>query len=445
MEFLEEFDEIIALGSGLDAEHILYKASDEEVYEFAETLALSARYHFSKSENQNKNFSFVANSSLSGGKHPCSEIPCRSKKLDNLISFSAIYADEVYIQNPFEEIMISGLEDITDYSRDEIIHGIINYGHLKPLIRKGIIKYAQNEVILCQTHNETIAEPLSTEIIRKQEILYELLCGNLIDRCAVTLDRNESYPFLEVKGPEEFIDHGRAYLRFFYDPPEFVSDFLSIRTPYVFTKEEIIKLELLSYIVAPILRDLSNQEWHSAFFGTSYLCDNATQIALASKLNNDAYTASSTALNNALNHTLPTVNSSNLSNVLKLREQEEEAFTVYRDKLHELLKQTNNWNESEVEEAFRDTVLPEINTIDKKVKDWKVRSRESLKEKLIFGTGAVSIGLYSGMLSPNISQLVAAVGGGAAVTGAVMDINKTFKEKYEARVNDYYFLWQAKN
>ena len=94
-------------------------------------------------------------------------------------------------------------------------------------------------------------------------------------------------------------------------------------------------------------------------------------------------------------------------------------------------------------EAFRDQILPEINLIDKKIKDWKLKTRESLKEKVIFGTGAVSIGLYAGMLPPNIGQLVAAIGGGSAIAGAVMDYNKTLKDRIEARSNDFYFLWQA--
>jgi len=200
---------------------------------------------------------------------------------------------------------------------------------------------------------------------------------------------------------------------------------------------------MLSLIIDPIIKDLSNQEWHSAFYGTSYLCDNPTQMKIAAKLNSESYAASSSAFNKGMSHCLPLVYAKDLSAIVKLREKEGEAFSVYRDKVHSLLKSTNRWSEVEVAEAFRDQILPEINLIDKKIKDWKLKTRESLKEKVIFGTGAVSIGLYAGMLPPNIGQLVAAIGGGSAIAGAVMDYNKTLKDRIEARSNDFYFLWQA--
>ena len=62
---------------------------------------------------------------------------------------------------------------------------------------------------------------------------------------------------------------------------------------------------------------------------------------------------------------------------------------------------------------------------------------------MIFGTGAVTVGLYAGFLPADIGSIVAALGGGSAVAGSIMDYNKTFKEKQEARSNDFYFLWQA--
>ena len=89
-------------------------------------------------------------------------------------------------------------------------------------------------------------------------------------------------------------------------------------------------------------------------------------------------------------------------------------------------------------------MLPEINLIDKKIKDWKSKTKNSLKTKLIFGSGAVTVGLYAGVLPPDIGQIIAAIGGGTAVTSALMELNSTLKEKDEARSNDFYFLWQAR-
>jgi glucokinase len=41
--------------------------------------------------------------------------------------------------------------------------------------------------------------------------------------------------------------------------------------------------------------------------------------------------------------------------------------------------------------------------------------------------------------------LVAALGGTSAAAAILMDWNKTFKEKQQARSNDFFFLWEAAN
>ena len=444
MNFIDELDEIISLWADGNLVNTIINASRDKVFELSETIALSTHYHFKNNQKPNKNFSFIANSSLSGGKHPCASPKCRTKKLNELASFASLYADEVYIQNPFEKILIAGPQGINEASREELIQGIENYRLLKPLIEKGIIKYAQNMVSLCQHHDETIAKPLSAEIQRKENRLYSLIEEQLLEKCTVSLDTIEGeQAYLKVEGPEHLIEHGITYLHLLGKPPEFLLDRLKMELPYKFSKSEILSSGMLSTVISPIIEDLSNQEWHSAFYGTSYLCDNATQMKIASKLNTEAYAANSTAFNKAMSHSLPSVHSRNLSNILNLRETEDEAFSVYRDKIHSLLKATKTWSEAEVAEIFRDEILPELNIIDKKIKDWKIKTKETFKEKILFGSGAVSIGLYSGMLPPDIGQIIAAIGGGSAIVSAAIDYNKTLKDKIEARSNDFYFLWQA--
>ena len=75
MEFIEEFDTSLKLwAGGENIAEALFNRDREDVFEFAETMALISRYHFQSKAHPNENFSFVANSSLSGGRHPCSSI-----------------------------------------------------------------------------------------------------------------------------------------------------------------------------------------------------------------------------------------------------------------------------------------------------------------------------------------------------------------------------------
>ena len=293
---------------------------------------------------------------------------------------------------------------------------------------------------------KTLTEPLSKRIEKKEIKLYEILHEHLIDKCSVTLETREGFGHVyKVEGPDSLLDHGVIFF-YLYDPlPDFVKAIKVNKLPYKLSTKEISDNDILSLVIDPILRDLSAQEWHSALYGSSYLCDNQGQMKLASKLNSPVYKANSSSFEKGMKHYLPAIHSKDLSTIIKLREQEAEAFTVYRDSINSIIrKNNNNWSEAEISEILRDQILPEVNLIEKKIKDWKSRSRESLKEKVIFGSGAVSLGLYSGFLPPNIAQIVAAIGGSSAVVGALMDYNKTLKEKEEARASDFYFLWQAK-
>lgn len=81
----------------------------------------------------------------------------------------------------------------------------------------------------------------------------------------------------------------------------------------------------------------------------------------------------------------------------------------------------------------------------KKVSDWKKKTKAGIRDKIIISSGTVSFGLYAGILPNDLSHLLAAVGGGAAIISTAVDYTKTIRGKSEARSNDLYFLWQMKN
>lgn len=446
MNFVKEADEIINMWAGGDILDTVLNGDDEYCFEFAEVMTLSARHHFSSSTSLNENFSFIANSSLSGGSHPCSAPICRKKKLDELISFSSLYADQVYIQNPFEKIYLRGHAPIRQVERQEILEGIKNYFYLKPLFEKGIIKYAAASYNFCAEHSREVALPLQKSIEQKTEKIINILEKKLLEKCQVTFDfvnGKKNKPFLKISAPKDILEHGEIYLHAYKPISKLFTPFMKKKTPYILSTDEIQNSKVLYQIINPIIEDLSTQEWHSALNGTSYLCDNKTHIKIASKINNKAYAANSAAFEKGLKHYLPSIYSKDVSAILNLRLKEEEAFSVYRDKLNRFMKESKSWNEDEVSKIFRDQLLPEINLIEKKVKDWKVNTRESISQKVLFGAATASFGLYGGVLPSNIGEILATLGGASAVAGALMDYNKTLKEKQEARKNDFYFLWQA--
>lgn len=444
-ELIKEFDTAIRLWTDQDTiPAAILGGSKKMVFELAETLALIAKYHTEPKKLVNENFSFTANASLSGGRHPCAASECRMQKIGSLVSFAALYADEVYIQNPFEDIALRGANGICEADRHEVLNGILIYIKIRPLIERGLIKYAFNTASFCNHHFEHVAKPLSDRIHEKETELEAVIHNELINRCTVTFNfKNKQSPFFEIKGPDNIIEHGCMYFHAYQPVPKIFNKFKKNGPIYKLSKAEIEDSGALHYISNPIIRDLAMQEWHTALSGTSYLCDNQAQISFASRINSETFAANSKAFEKGMQHYLPSIISHDVDALMRLREKEEDAFFVYRDKLRKLLQKANGWDENEVSRIFRDEILPEVNLINKRVNDWKSNTLQSIGEKVLFGAGAVTLGLYSGMLPANIGQIVAALGGGSAVASALMEFNKTFKEKQQARTNDFYFLWQA--
>jgi len=444
MSFNEEFNLPISLFADGDLAKAIFERSGDDILELTETLTLITRHHFPPQRANASGFTFVANSSLSGGRHPCGNPDCRSKKLEELVSFAALYADAVYIQNPFEEIFFRAQDGIKPVDRDELFFGITNYITLAPLIERGLIKYSHKAVYVCKHHFDSISSPLSERISLRNEALAKSIESHLENSCTFTLDTNKhGDQFLKATGPEAFIDHGVTYLHLYegFSSAELREKYPSL--PHQMSIEEIREHGLLSLIVGPILDDLAHQEWHNAFYSTSFLCDNPLQMRLARQANISEGSADSSALLSGFEHHLPTVLSSDTTALMELRDREFESFRVYRDKLRSLLSDSNSWTETEINNAFQDEIIPELNILEKRLHDWKSNLREGIAEKTIIGSGAIAVGLYSGLLPANIGEVFAAAGGGAAAVKTLLDINSTLKPHQRARANDYYFLWKA--
>jgi hypothetical protein len=296
----------------------------------ATDLSINIRSDTNATANQ---YSFIANESLSGGPHPCSHFQCRLKKLDEVVSFASFYADTVYIHDPFEKALLNESETLNHFERNNILFGITAYLRLEPLYKKGIIKYAQSLVNVCKTHEKLLVEPLKKKRIETEELIRSSIIEELINTCSFVFNITEQHgPFIELSGPEELIDHGRFYY-YFSKLPEYFEFYASKRQlPYRLSKSEIAESNILKAITFPIIDDLYYQEWHSVFNNTRYLSDNETQMRLASKLNNQEEIAYSEALLEGLRHSLPIAFSKDVTEIIKIRESESEAFEVYRDK-----------------------------------------------------------------------------------------------------------------
>lgn len=265
-----------------------------------------------------------------------------------------------------------------------------------------------------------------------------------LSNCTISLDKFiNGEIFIEVLDKNNVIEHGRKYLHFYSHPKSKHLNKLSQQgTKHILSREEIEQENILPSIVYPLVSDIVEQEWIAYFYNSSLLVDNKDKIKISGQLNSETMSINANTFTESVTHYLPIIHCRDPLEIIKIREREDESFKVYRDKLHKLLLDAPKQKQEYFPEIFRDTVLPEINLINKKLRDYQIKKRNNLRDKLIFGSGAVAFGLYSGVLPSNIGSILAAIGGGSAIVSSMIDYKSAFLSRDEVRSSDYYFLWQ---
>jgi hypothetical protein len=203
--------------------------------------------------------------------------------------------------------------------------------------------------------------------------------------------------------------------------------------------------EIIDHYVHPILDDVLLHNWYSNRYGCNYLTAREIDLNLISNINDENTNGASLALSKAFGHSLPMIENISIDGLLKLRTEEAEAFHVYRDALSKGLETAGCTDGKLYQQIFDDIVRPEVNKIDSTIKNSRKLLKESIRQDIVFGAGFVSVGLFSGILPPNIGQILAALGGFKYVSGLLDKTNQLFKEPPHIRDNKYYFLWKVQN
>jgi len=103
-EFYEKFRDLKI--TPIDVDKTINSLSDYKLNELVNKLnSALAKENKDMSVGGDSLYNFVATNRLSGGKNDCIRFECRLRKVEELANFSALYADIVLINNPFEEYL----------------------------------------------------------------------------------------------------------------------------------------------------------------------------------------------------------------------------------------------------------------------------------------------------------------------------------------------------
>lgn len=439
MKLIEKFISEIDIDSKEFYNYIM-KAEDNDIHEFIK-LFNDIIEHSTDESKPKAGFNFIANSTLSGLPFPCEELPCRLENLEKLARNAILYADTVYIQNPFRTLLDK--ETYDNDQRLQIIDNLIILHFIKPLLTEGIFKFAKSSSHFCHECYKKFQKEYLENFERNLDVIEAIIEEHIYQNVEYKLIVSNSKKCVEISGNNDLLEHP-IIINFRYYVPKPLDSIEVGSTSIKLEKSIISQTGLQYYIINDVIDNLTIQDYFSKYYSAHVLTNREFDLGLLQLINSDQNlkpkTQPRSEILSKIDHFVPYIDKISLKKLIKLRKDEGEAFQVYRDKLNKLAKVNAN-NKVELTDYFQDEIRPELNKINLTIKNGKKLLWGNVKSNIVLATTYISASLFSGILPSNIDKIVASIGGFDFSRTIGQDLIKIIKNP-AIRENELYFLWK---
>jgi len=400
-------------------------------------------------------FTHSASLSLGGSVWPCAEIECRLNKAHQLAQFASFYSDKIYIHNfledhlkhldskkyPDEALMQKTL--INDLKVLHVLRPLIESGLIVPISTPYHCPHCFVKHVLKQENDKRLVQGLEQlETRYNAEPTYSIY-------------RDEIGAFnLRIIGPEDLLEHGYLAIVQRELQPCFQRR-RELRKRILRGEEVVLSPKIVEAVQLGL--SLADHVFQDAIFGlTTSQCLNSgfvTERELDISFINDITTDANIKRRNQivrkhLTCLVPFIKNVTVGEILKIRNNEEEAFVRFRQALNkvidESLASTSDFTERNANDIYQDIIRPELATLDQKVKRAHKAVLKGTAFKAIAWTGAIVFGLYTGILPDRLAGAAKALG----LTKVLADIAEgaltRLNPERTIQCDGMYFLWKVK-
>jgi hypothetical protein len=425
-----------------DVEGELLKLKPDEIISFAVECYVKTEASARKLGGV---FNFAASSTMSGGVRPCSDMNCRVKNVYDLSAFAALYADTVFILNPFEHIYHRMQSDFKFDHPDQFIFflqrlvgDVVVMLNLKPLFQSGMMAINHQLNTYCQScWSRSIRE--QKKVWAAFEKIKDAAMQDVNKHIRFIMDTPQS---MSIEGPKEYM--GQEAFRFAILPKHLAK--YSKKAPYTFKEKEVDELGFWELVILPVFEDLFVQKYFMKYQNAAYLTDKKIEASIIKYLNKNviAHNTEQSAINE-LTHELPFLEAASLDTLVTVRSKEPEAFAVYRDKIIKALRESSeSKNHKIVKELVENEIKPQLRKIDQIIKSHKNEFTERGKRKVAWSGLVLSAGIFANQMA-GIDLLHVLELGGINLGEIYKDFSEARKIPSTAKNSDYYFLWNIRS
>lgn len=396
--------------------------------------------------NQPKNIhdlQFTPSFEFTGDSSTCQNPECIEITATNLLRFSCLYSDKIFIWSPFEKHLVDG--SISKFQKFCIANDIRTILIYKEVILAGFIEIVKFDSFhFCSDcysqyveQHHTSYDNLRNELFKRVKNLYKEKCQYFIGD-----NIGNGFGSLNVETKEEkYLIHKPITSQFEITSSPHLLKAVKRKSKRIY-RNELEKFEGFTGHIDSIVSKIINQNFLSEVTNSHFLTNNEVDMEIVSNFNQQIDNKKHFDLQNSLSHSLPFLNDLPVSAIIELREKDGESFKNYRYEIQHLYKNANDLNQSELKEYFSDIIRPKLNSIDLTINTFKKTRRKSIIHNAVAAGAylyAGSFGLFESTFANSLSAL------GGFNHGVKFQNNILNSEPKEIRNEKFYFLWKLTN
>jgi hypothetical protein len=397
---------------------------------------------------------------LGGAPAECEHRRCRLSMISSLARFAGLYSDGVMIHNFFADYgSVAGHPPKRDSEefRCRIADHITVALSVRPLIDAGLIRLfspasLQDRHHLCMNclAKHIFGEPGHR---RFKESFDQLSNQCLASMSVEAFYENDPY-HLRCRVPEELYEHGGIV--YFGELPDNLTKLPRILSRI--NRGERVQLSKASRRTIGIHRRVASIPiksivYHAAVtnaLSTSFLTHRKLDIELLHAISGDPVVQRrNDIIPEHFQLMLPFADGVPVSQLLKLRKREEEAFFRFQAAMHRTVAEVRSVRgditAQDARNLYGDVIRPRLAELDQKIQEAK-RDLIRYPAASLAGTVAVlGFGFFSGMLAAQLQAVIGALGAYKTVHELTAKTIELSDVKKAVRHDDMYFLWRARN
>ena len=428
------------------------KLSKSQIIDFAMlTRELTLSKHMSREKTA---YAFSSSLSLDGGSYPCSTLSCRLEKAKKLAQFAALYNDKIYI-NYYPVDYLSHPEEINSSELERLQLTLFNdlevLAYLRPLI--------EAQKIIPISHPKYCPHCLAiksfgSDADQRFRNIFDGLVKRYSNEITVTLERLSDTYFLVAYGPEELLSHGAHVFMFKTGFPNMekipnVLSQLEDGKEFTLSPSQVRKIKLDQGLATVVRNNLGFELASTQSINTNYLTDSSLDIDILRNLSgNPAIDERNQIIQKHLTCLVPFVENADPEDLLKIRQNEGDAFIIFRNSLNQVIdeykERGNFFTENDAREIFGDMIEPKLAQLNTKVKAAQKSLIKNTVSKIAGWGAAISFGWYAGLLPTDLATAATALG----LTKIVAELTESILSKSNTgdTIQDepMYFLWKLR-